>query len=251
MNAAYYKSVTLRTAFGVAVLLCLPVLGFAQTGLGSAASYAVLAGSAITNTGPTTIRGDVGVSPGTSITGLPVGQPTPGTIHAGDVVAAQAKADLAIAYGFLAGMPCGTVMSGVDLGGKTLLPGVYCFATSAGLTGMLQLDAQGDTAAVFVFQIGSTLTTAANATVVLSNGAQIGHVWWQVGSSATLGIASVIQGNVLALASATLTTGARVQGRVLAQDGGVTMDANALVGIGDVGTPTSKTTWSRVKAQYR
>ncbi len=247
----YNNHATLKAGVGLAVLLCLPSLGIAQTGLGSAASYTVLAGSAITNTGATNITGDVGVSPGTAITGLPVSQPTGGTIHAGDAVAAQAKADLATAYASLAGMPCTVTMSGVDLGGQTLGPGVYCFASSAGLTGTLNLDAHGDANAVFVFQIGSTLTTAGGSSVILSNGAQIGNVWWQIGSSATLGIASAMQGSLLAHTSITLTTGASVEGRALASGGAVTMDTNSLVGSGTPPTPTARTTWSKVKAQYR
>ena len=250
MNHASKHS-TSKVAAGLAVLLCLPSLGFAQTSLGLAASYTVLAGSAITNTGATTITGDVGVSPGTAITGLPVSQPTGGTVHAGDVVASLAQADLGIAYGFLAGMPCNVTMSGVDLGGKTLGPGVYCFATSAGMTGNLNLDAKGDTAAVFVFQMGSTLTTAAGASVVLVNGAQVRHIWWQVGSSATLGIASAIQGNILAHTSITLTTGASVTGKALAAGGAVSLDTNSLVGTATQPSPTVKSTWGRLKAQYR
>lgn len=246
-----YKSATLKAGVALAMLLCLPSLGFAQVALGTAASYAILAGSTITNTGATTIVGDVGLSPGTAITGLPLSQPTGGVIHAADPAALQAKLDLGVAYGFLAGLPCSTVMSGVDLGGKTLTPGVYCFAAAAGMTGDLHLDALGDTAAVFVFQMGSTLTTAAGAKVILANGAQIRHIWWQVGSSATLGIGSALQGGVLALASITLTNGASVQGCVLAEGGAVTLDTNAVISSPAKITPTTKTTWSKVKAQYR
>ena len=246
-----YKHSTLVAGAGLAALLALPSTTFAQGTLGSAASYAILAGSTITSTGATTINGDVGLSPGTSITGLPVGQPSPGTIHAGDATAAQAKADLGTMYGFLAGMPCTVTMTGVDLGGLTLAPGVHCFATSAGLTGVLTLDAQGDTAAVFVFQMGSTLTVANGSSVIVVNGAQGRHVWWQVGSSATLGIGSTTLGNILASASITLNTNATVAGRALAQSGAVTMDTNAIVGSNDKGTPTSRSTWARLKSMYR
>jgi ice-binding like protein len=246
-----YKYSGSATAAGLIALLFLPALAFAQSGLGSAASYAVLAGSTITNTGATVISGDVGVSPGTAITGLPVGQPTNGTVHAGDVPAAQAQADLATMYGFLAGMPCAVTMTGVDLGGKTLAPGVYCFATSAGLTGALSLDAQGDTAAVFVFQIGSTLTVANGSSVAVINGAQGRHVWWQVGSSATLGIGTTTLGSVLAYASITLNTNAILAGRALAQNGAVTLDTNSFVAPNDHGTPTTKSTWGTVKSMYR
>lgn len=246
-----HKHPTLMAGAGLAALLFLPSLGFAQSGLGSAASYAVLAGSTITNTGATAISGDVGVSPGTAITGLPVGQPTGGKIHAGDDVAAQAQADLTTAYDFLAGMACNVTKSGVDLGGTTLTPGVYCFSSSAGLTGILNLDAQGDTAAVFVFQIASTLTVADGSSVSLSNGAQGRHVWWQVGSSATLGIASITVGNVLAHASITFNTGASLAGRALAQSGAVTMDTNSIARPGDLGTPTFRTSWGMIKSRYR
>jgi ice-binding like protein len=246
-----YSYSSLVTGAGLAALLILHSTAFAQGTLGSAASYAVLAGSTITNTGATTISGDVGLSPGTSITGLPVGQPSPGTIHAGDAAADQAKADLGTMYGSLAGMPCTVTMTGVDLGGQTLAPGVHCFATSAGLTGVLTLDAQGDTAAVFVFQMGSTLTVASGASVVVINGAQGRHVWWQVGSSATLGTGSTTLGNILASASITINTNAIVAGRVLAQSGAVTMATNAIVGSNDKETPTSKSTWGSVKSIYR
>lgn len=236
---------------GLATLVLVPSSGFAQAGLGSAASYTVLAGTTITNTGASTISGDVGVSPGTAISGLPAGQPTGGTIHAGDAVAAQAQADLGTAYNFLAGETCNTTMTGVDLGGKTLGPGVYCFSSSAGLTGILTLDALSDTGAVFVFQVTSTLIIADGASVTLANGAQGRHVWWQVGSSATLGIASMMVGNVLAHTSITLDTGASLAGRALAQGGAVTMATNGLSNPGDAGTPALGATWGMIKSRYR
>jgi type VI secretion system secreted protein VgrG len=247
-----YKYSRLVAGAGLVTLLILSSPASAQGTLGSAASYAVLASSTITNTGvTTTISGDVGLSPGTSITGIPVGQPSPGTVHAGDAAAAQAQADLGTMYGFLVGMPCTATMTGVDLGGKTLAPGVYCFATSAGLTGALTLDAQGDTSAVFVFKMGSTLTVANGSSVAVINGAQGRHVWWQVGSSASLGTGSTTLGNILASASITLNTNAAVTGRVLAQSGGVTLDTNAIVGIDDKGTPASTSTWGKIKSIYR
>jgi len=232
---------------GLATLLALPSLGFAQS-LGSAASFAVLAGSTVTNTGATTILGSVGVSPGTGITGIPVGQPTGGELHDHDAVAAQAQSDLTVAYNALAGMACGTDLTGQDLGGKTLAPGVYCFNTSAGLTGTLTLDGGGDPNAVFVFQIGSTLTAATSAAVDLIGGAQNTNVYWQVGSSATLGTSSAFKGNIVALASITLTTGAALNGRALARTGQVTMDTNA---VGDPTTPTLQSTWGMIKLHYR
>jgi type VI secretion system secreted protein VgrG len=246
-----YNCTALVTGAGLAALLIMPSTAFAAASLGTAASYAVLAGSTITNTGATTIVGDVGLSPGTSITGLPGGQPSPGTVHTNDAAAAQAKLDLGTMYGFLAGMPCTNVLTGQDLGGLTLTPGVHCFATSAGLTGILTLDAQGDPNAEFVFQMGSTLTVAPGSSVVMINTGQAQHVWWQVGSSATLNTGSIMLGSILASASITLNTGASVTGRVLAQTGAVTMDTNAIVGFNDAGTPTSKTTWGKVKSIYR
>jgi len=246
-----YNCSSLVTGAALAALLIVPSTAFAAATLGTAASYAVLAGSTITNTGATTISGDVGLSPGTSITGLPAGQPSPGTVHSGDATAAQAQLDLGTMYGVLAGMTCTNTLTGTDLGGLTLTPGVHCFATSAGLTGVLTLDAQGDPNAEFVFQMGSTLTVATGSSVVMINGGQGQHVWWQVGSSATLGTGSSMLGSILASASITLTTGASVQGRVLARDGAVTMDTNAIVGFNDAGTPTSKSTWGKVKAIYR
>jgi len=247
----HYRCSALLTGVGLAALSIMPSTAFAQGTLGTAASYAILAGSTITNTGATTISGDVGLSPGTSITGLPLGQPSPGTVHAADAPAAQAMADLGTMYGFLAGMTCTNNMTGVDLGGQTLTPGVHCFTTSAGLTGVLTLDAQGDPGAEFVFQMGSTLTVATGSSVVMINGGQNQHVWWQVGSSATLGTGSSMLGSILASASITLNTNASVQGRVLAQSGAVSLDTNAIVGLNDAGTPTSKSTWGMVKSIYR
>lgn len=236
----------------LALLLCAPTMSFAQIPLGSAASFAVLAGTTVTNTSATTtIIGDVGVSPGAAATGIPAGQPIGGAVHAGDETAAQAQADLGTAYGTVAAMICTTPMSGVDLGSLTLTPGVYCFAAAAGMTGVLTLDAQGDSTAVFVFQITSALTVAGGGAVVLTNGAQSSHVWWQVGSSATLGGASAMVGNILAYSSISLDAGAALTGRALARGGSVTMIANSIAG--PTGNPlaTSASTWGGFKAMYR
>jgi hypothetical protein len=151
---------------------------------------------------------------------------TGGVTHAGDAVALLAQGDLTTAYNTLAGQACDHDFTGLDLGGLTLTPGVYCFSSSAQLTGMLTLDAQGDPSAVFVFQIGSTLTTASNASVLVINGAQSCNAFWQVGSSATLGTTTTFVGSILALTSISLTTGVRVVGRALARNGAVTMDTN-------------------------
>jgi hypothetical protein len=196
--------------------------------LGTAASFAVLAGSTVTNTGATGVNGNLGVSPGSAVTGFPPGVVTGGTIHAGDAVAAQAQSDATTAYNSLAGQHCDFSLTGQDLGGKTLVPGVYCFSSSAQLTGALTLNGQGNPNAVFVFQIGTTLTTASNASVLLINGAQSCNVFWQVGSSATLGTTTSFAGTILALASNTLDTGAIVNGRALARTGAVTLDTNQI-----------------------
>ena len=238
----------MMAAVGLAALLVLPSLAFAQS-LGSAEMFAVLAGSTVTDTGSSTIVGSVGVSPGTAITGLAVGQPIGGTLHPGDGVAAQAQSDLTTAYNSLAGMACGTNLTGQDLGGMTLAPGVYCFNTSAQVTGTLTLDGQGDINAVFVIQIGSTLTTGTGAAVDLINGAIPQHVYWQVGSSATLGSDTVFAGNIVALESISLTSGSFLIGRALARNGAVTMDANGIVG--GTFTPVRATSWGMVKALYR
>jgi len=196
--------------------------------LASASSFEILASSTVTANAGTTVFGDVGVStPGGLITGLPVGQPTGGVRHAGDAVAAQAQNDVTPAYVDLAGRACNVTLTGVDLGGRTLTGGVYCFATSAQLTGTLTLDGQGNPDAVFVFKIGSTLTTASNAAVLVTNGAQAKNVFWQVGSSATLGTNTSFIGNIIAQASVTLDTGTAIAGRAFARTGAVTMDANA------------------------
>jgi uncharacterized repeat protein (TIGR01451 family) len=196
--------------------------------LGTSQSFAVLGASTVTNTGPTVITGNLGVSPGTAVTGFPPGVVIGGIIHANDAVALQAQNDVTTAYNALAGQACNTNLTGQDLGGLTLIPGVYCFDTSAQLTGTLVLDAQGDPNAVFVFQMGSTLTTASSSTVRVINAGQLCNVFWQVGSSATLGTATTFVGNILALASITLNTGANLSGRALARSGAVTLDTNAV-----------------------
>ena len=212
--------------------------------LGSAGTFAILAGSAITITGPTTIVGDVGVWPGTAISGMPVGQPTGGSVYTADEVAAAAQADLTTAYDDLEGRACDTDMSGVDLGTLTLFPGVYCFGAAAQLTGTLTLDGDTDPNATFIFQMGSTLTTSVGAAVILTNGVQPQNVYWKVGSSATIGVDATFAGNIVALTSITVNSGASFDGRALARNGQVTMSSNAL-------TPTRLLTWGRLKTVYR
>jgi type VI secretion system secreted protein VgrG len=207
--------------------------GFAKAGiLASAESFAVLGGSTVTNTGATTIIGDVGVYPGSSITGTGTITLT-GTYHTTDAVAQQAQIDVTTAYNALAAMPSNYNLTGQDLGGLTLTPGVYTFASSAQLTGTLTLDALGLNNAFWVFQIGSTLTTASASAVNLinvgSNNGTDDGLFWQVGSSATLGTTTAFEGNILALGSITLNTGATIHnGRALAQTAAVTMDTNSI-----------------------
>jgi ice-binding like protein len=222
-------------------LAILPVSAYAtaiNVNLGTADPFAVLAGSTVTNTGPSIVSGDLGVSPGSAINGFPPGTVT-GTIHNTDAVAMQAQNDLTTAYNFAAGESCGTNLTGQNLGGLTLTPGVYCFMSSAQLTGALTLNSQGNSNAVFVFQIGSTLTTASASSVLFSNGGEGDNVFWQVGSSAVLGTTTEFAGNILALTSISLDTSANIGcGRALARNGAVTMDTND-VSINTVGCETT------------
>lgn len=219
----------------VAAVFLIPIMLVSLTGsaqaatavsLGTADSFVVLAGSGITNTGPTTLNGDMGTYPTLTITGSSTITMN-GTNHAGDAVTQGAKTDLVTAYNSAAGQTPATTVSG-DLGGRTLVAGVYNSASSLGLTGALTLDAANDANAVFVFQAGSALTTASGSSIVLINGAQACNVFWQIGSSATIGTGSSFVGTIIALTSITLTTGATVSGRALARNGAVTMDTNTI-----------------------
>ena len=209
-----------------------PLLASAPPMATATKAFAVLGGATVTNTGASSVSGDLGVSPGPAVTGFAsvdggLGTVT-GAIHLNDGVAQAAQTDVAAAYVNLAGQNCDTVLSGQDLGGKSLAPGVYCFATSAQLTGHLELDAGGDPDAVWVFQIGSTLTTASESSVAVINGGKSCNVWWQVGTFATLGTGTAFVGNILADQSITLTTGASITGAALAHSAAVTMDTNSI-----------------------
>lgn len=235
--------VTSAIAIGSIVALALPAAAAQPpVGLGTATSFAVLAGSGITNTGPTTVTGDIGTFPTPSETGF--GAITQvGTNHAGDAVTAGAKDALVTAYDDAFGRTPATNVP-VELGGSTLAAGVYTSPTF-GLTGTLTLDAAGDPNAQFIFQAASTLITESNSRVLLVNGANACQVVWQVGSSATFKTGTSFVGNVLALTSITAQTAATFQGRLLARNGAVTLDTNTITnaacaiagGGGGSGTP--------------
>jgi type VI secretion system secreted protein VgrG len=213
-----------------------PMAALAATApsLGTAAGFAVLGASTVTCTGPSRIVGDVGVSPGSAITGFPPCKLT-GTLHAADAVSLQAQKDAHTAYTNLAGQTCTKDLTGQDLGGMTLSPGVYCFSSSAQLTGILNLSSS---TGVYIFQIGSTLTTASGSSVVINNAQPCdasSNVFWQVGSSATLGTTTAFAGNILANISITMTTGATLDGRAIALTGAVTMDTNTISTCGQTG----------------
>ncbi len=196
--------------------------------LGSAADYRVLGASTVTNTGPTVIDGNLGLSPGNAVTGFPPGLVI-GATNIADGAATQAQSDLGQAITALQNQPCEHTLDNAELAGLTLTPGVYCFTSpSVGLSGALTLDAQGDDAAQFVFLIESTLTSANDSSVALTNGGSACNILWQVGSSATLGTGTRFLGSVLASVSITATTGATVTGRLLANTGAVTLDTNTI-----------------------
>ena len=221
---------------GAAVALCLTaanvtVAAESPVDLGSAGNFAVLGASTVTNTGLTVINGDLGLWPGTAVTGFYPPGTVNGTQHIGDPVAQQAQASLAIAYNDAAGRTVGVVGVAGDLGGQTLAPGLYKSTSTLAITGDLTLDAQGDPNAVFIFQVGSGLTVATGGRVVLIGGAKADNVFWQVGSSATLGTYSAFKGTVMAYASITIATGATLDGRALAQNAAVTLDTNIITAV--------------------
>jgi ice-binding like protein len=200
--------------------------GQAPVPLGSTATFGVLAATTVTSTGATTVTGDLGVSPGTTVTGAPT---VTGATHLGDDTAAQAQGDLTIAYNDAAGRTVGAVGVSGNLGGLTLAPGLYTSTSSLEISsGDLTLDAAGDANAVWIFQMASTLVTTTSRQVILSGGAQAANVFWQVGSSATIGGSSVFKGTILAAQSITLDTSATLEGRALARVGQVALDANTI-----------------------
>lgn len=224
---------------GISASVTALVLAYSAAGafgaitLNAAGGFSVLAGSTVTNTGPSVIDGgDVGVSPGSAITGFGPGiVVAPYIIRSADAVTTQGQVDLGLAYDAAAALVRTFDLTGVDLGGLVLTPGVYFFSSSAALTGMLTLDKQGHTDAQFVFQIGSTLITASGSSVLTINDAPDGacNIFWQVGASATLGVGTAFEGHIMAMASITLNTGATVvDGSLLARNGAVTLDTNTV-----------------------
>jgi hypothetical protein len=198
--------------------------------LGAAAIFSVLGGSTVTSTGLSTVTGDLGVWPGLAVTGFPPGVVIAGSIDRGGPTSAAGQASLTVLYDALMGAACNTDMTSIDLSGKTLGPGVYCFSSSAAIStvGTLTLDAKGDPNAFWIFQIGSTLTTPDTSAVNVINGGTACNVFWQVGASATIGKSTAFGGNIVAFSSITLMTGASLSGRALARNGAVTLDANAV-----------------------
>ena len=198
--------------------------------LAGVSNLAVLAGASITNTGATNITGDMGLSPGTSIGGFPPGILN-GTLHINDAIAVQAKLDLVAAYNDAAGRTATdkVIVSG-NLGGLTLTPGLYKSTSSLSLSsGNLTFDAKGNADAVFIIQIASSLTTTSGRKMILSGGAKASNIFWQVGSSATIGTTTIFKGNIMAMQSITFNTGATLDGRAMARNGNITMAGNTIV----------------------
>ena len=222
-----------RTAASITFLLfAASAFALPQTiWLGEAEKIAILGASTVTNAGPTKVIGNLALSPGVSVTGFPPGAIVGGSIHIGDALATQAHADAFTAYNQLAGETFTTNLTGQNLGGMTLTPGVYYFATAAALSGTLTLDTGGDPNAAFHFQIGTTLTTAVASNITLLNGNSI-NIFWQVGTSATIGVGSTFTGNILADQSITVNSGATVNGRLIAINAAVTLDSNIINGFG-------------------
>jgi hypothetical protein len=233
------RPITAGLAFAVAIgMLAAGPTAFAASpatvGLGTAGAFGVLAGTTVTNTGATTINGNLGVSPGSAITGAPT---VSGTIHVADAVALQAQKDLVTAYNDAAGRPVTNTYT--ELAGLTLVAGVYgVSAATSNLTGVLTLDGQGDPNSVWIFKATSTFITSSSSRVALINGASPCNVFWQVTSSATLATGSTVAGTVMAYQSITITSGATVNGRALARNAAVTLDHNT-IGVSSCSSPVA------------
>jgi hypothetical protein len=240
------------TAFGLAVAVMFVSHNAtalqAPVPLGSAASFGVLAATTVTTIPTTTINGDLGVSPGNTVTGSPI---VNGTLHLGDPAAAAAQGDLTTAYNDAAGRTVEPVSMAGNLGGQTLTPGLYKSTSSLEISsGDLTLDALGDPNAVWIFQMASTLVTTVGRQVILSGGAQAANIYWQVGSSATIGGSSIFKGTILAAESITLNTGAMLEGRALARVGAVALDANTITVPNTVTAPVTLVSASVVTGPY-
>jgi Ice-binding-like len=252
-RATTFAATTLLAALTAATLFAGSALAApAKVGLATAESFSVLAGSTVTNTGPTTMFGDLGLSPGSSVTGAPH---VLGATHVDDAVAIEAKNSLTTAYNDAASRPTNG-SAGTDLTGQTFTPGVYTASSSLLLSsGAVTLDAQGDPNAVFIFQVGTALTTGSNTSVSLINGAQACNVFWKIGSSATLGTGTRFVGTVMAAATITAGTAATIHGRLLAQTGAVNLDTNTITNStcaaesGETTTATETTTLAEATTQ--
>ncbi|MBL0143014.1 MAG: DUF3494 domain-containing protein [Betaproteobacteria bacterium] len=221
----HLKNLLVMAGTGFATLLLVSTSTFAQQYLGaSLVPFAVLAGPTVTCVGASSLTGDVGTSPGAAIVGIPVPCAIAGVMHAADATSLAAQNDLTTAFNTLTGLACTADLTGIDLGGLTLVPGVYCFATSAQLTGNLTLDAQGNPNAVWTFKTGSTLTTAGNVNFI--NGGNACGAQWRIGTSATIGVGSQMKGNILAQSAITMANGSNLVGRALARTAAVTLDNN-------------------------
>jgi hypothetical protein len=237
------RSVRHLALIAAVMLPSLSAMAHAQSTLGSATAFGVLGAASVTNTGTTTIKGDLGVFPGTSITGMST-LTVAGTVHQTDAAAQAGQVDAASAYSVFAALPSTADLTGQNLGGKTLLPGVYFFHDEAQLTGSLFLDFLNNANSKFIFQIGSSLTTAAASSIVVLNGAPGAGIFFDVGSSATLGASSLFLGNILAQQSVTLNSGATVCGRAIALHASVTLIGNTIsndctietIGVNDFGS---------------
>jgi hypothetical protein len=242
-NHARRSATPCAAALIVFGLLATSLSAAAQTiSLGTAADVAVLGNSTVTNAGPTVVTGNVALSsPGVSVTGFPPGTIVAGSIHIGDALANQAHADASTAYAQVAGETLTSNLSGQNLGGLTLMPGVYHFDTAAQLTGTLVLNTQGDPNAAFHFQIGTTLTTDPASVISLLNG-NTADIFWQIGTSATIGVNSTFFGNILADQSITVNSGATITGRAMAINAAVTLSTNTINGF-DIGSVPEPNMW--------